>query len=184
MLTLVERRIDIEAGQSRLEARLAEGLTSLGEMSISFRPTTVQLPMYTAGAGDLWWARQNPHADQNTPRFWNAFGLYSPGKTQKIAVEINIALQPQSQSVAGFFATEPSTGKILLMHSGKLGGGLSGLTRAGFVQWLQWEAVDVLCRDRSTRQGIVIGGLDDEDLLTRLRLFVREASAFRESLAD
>lgn len=183
MLTLIERRLDNHAAQNRIEARLTAGLTSLGEQPISFRPQIVNLPMYGGGLGNLWWATQAPSDDQDTPRFWNAFGLYKPGKPQRIAVEINIPSDYPSASVGGFFASDTETGKVLLMHSGKVGGGLTGATKAGFLEWLNRPPMEVVCRDQWTRTGIVISSIDSEHFVHDLSVFVRASAAFKESLS-
>ena len=68
--------LENRSAQARLEEHLKAALPNVETSSISFRPTTISLPVHH-GSGGLWWTCQElTQEDTATPRFWNAFGTY------------------------------------------------------------------------------------------------------------
>jgi hypothetical protein len=171
------------AAQARLTERLEAALPDVETAIISFRPTTISLPVHH-GAGGLWWTCQELTDEEvGTPRFWNAFGNYQREATQKIDLEINIRTTKKGRS-QGFFARDTRTGALLLMHSGVMGGGKEGCTRAALLEWLDRPVVHSSLPDGKQRAGLVIGSLEDPALVDRISSFVREVRRFKRSLDE
>lgn len=184
MLKLVTKRDANRSLQKRLEERLVEGLSNVGDHAVSFRPTTITLPLHISGPSGLWWGTKELDHTSGEPRYWNAFGIFQPGKTQRISIEINIPVQEPAPRVAGFFASDPASGCTYLMHSGKIGGGLEGATKEGFLQWLGRELVEVSCPNKKVREGIIVGDIEEDTFVLRIQRFVQEAHAFKASLSQ
>lgn len=183
MLKLITQQSENRRLQARVEKRLIEGLSDAGNQAVSFRPTTINLPLYVSGPSGLWWGRKELDHTNGEPRFWNVFGLFSPNKTQRISIEINIPLERPTARVAGFFASDPEAGSTYLMHSGKIGGGLEGATKQGFLEWIGCELVEVSCPLGKVRRGVVVADIDDSSFVPRLHRFVQQAHAFKASLS-
>ncbi len=179
MLILVESKKEKRAAQKALKASVTEHLKRIGMRNIGFPSGNVDEIMYANGDESLWAAFSNA-SEAKVPRRWNAFGVYDGSRrTQMITVEINIPTSSNSASVAGFFACDPETGAVYLMHDGSVGGGKKGVGRGAFISWSDRELVDVERTDRGPRSGIVVGRIDDPDLAGRIWKFVSNVRDFK-----
>ncbi len=182
MLNLVESKTDKDRAQKALEAALMRSLQPIGKRNIGFPSGNLDEIMYANGDGTLWAAFSNA-ADAKIPRRWNAFGVFDNKRhTQIITVEINVPTTSNSASVAGFFARDPTTGAIYLMHDGSVGGGKKGVGRGAFISWLGSELIDVELTSGLPRPGMVIGRVDDPDLAGRIWSFVSNVRAFKDAV--
>ncbi len=106
-----------------MERTITAALGYKGELNVGFPAGNFDRAVYTGGVEDLWAAFSPPEQEDSTKRYWNGFGVFREGAgAQNITVEINIALHVNTARVAGYFAQEPVSGAIYLMHSGKIGG--------------------------------------------------------------
>jgi hypothetical protein len=103
-----------------------------------------------------------------------------PHSTQRIAVEINIP-NPPTRRVAGFFAREPRSGELFLLHDGKIGGGKKGVTREAFLRHSALRTVQV-GSGLQEREAIIVAKLGSESLAREIEDCARAVAAFKESL--
>lgn len=182
MLVLVEDNEEKREAQKAIEASVTRRLQRIGKRKIGFPSGNVDEIIYADGDGSLWAAFSNA-TQAKVPRRWNAFGVFdSKRHAQMITVEINIPTTSNSPSVAGFFARDLSTGATYLMHDGSVGGGKKGVGRGAFTSWSDRELVDIERTERSPRSGIVIGRVDDPDLVGRIWNFVRNVRDFKDAV--
>lgn len=169
--------------QSALFARLTAALAPQGDRQASYRGGGGSYPVWSNGPGDLYFAYRAPNASQKIRRHWHAFGYYAHTGQLRIVVEINIASQEGQSRAEGFFARDPDSGTILLMHSGLMGGGVKGLTQAAFLAWSGDEPRVVRSGDKS-RLGFVVADIGSEDLISQIGEFVRRVALFKHDLGS
>lgn len=168
--------------QRVMERTVRSSLSSRGVRNIGFPSGNRDETLYSAGEGKLWCAFGDAE-DAKVPRRWNAFGVFEDRRrTQLITVEINIATTTNSATVAGFFAEDPATGAVYLMHDGGVGGGKSGVGQVAFLAWTTRELVPVERLEAGTREAILIGRVDAADLAERIWKYVQEVRAFKDAV--
>jgi len=183
MLRLIEDREAKAAAQAELEARIRERLADQGVRNIGFPSGNTDEVVYAEGAGGLW-AAFTPLKAAAVPRQWNAFGLYDPSlHAQMITVEINVPTADNSARVAGFYARDPQTDRVYLMHDGSVGGGRPGVGRDAFLSWTRATTVDVVRSDGVVRSGVVVGAVEVDDFVPHLRRFVMRVRRFKAAVA-
>jgi hypothetical protein len=102
-----------------------------------------------------------------------------PSRAQTITVEANIPTKSNSARVAGFFARDPKTGAVYLMHDGGIGGGKPGVGRTQFLAWTRPELFLVERANRKPREAMLIGRVDSPDFPSRLWRLVKAVRAFK-----
>lgn len=182
MFVLVDATAAKRRAQAQLERNLKSVLDHQGSLNIGFRGDNFDHDVFGFGPGELWASFKPPEQEGSTRRFWNGFGIFQPDRAaQNITVEINIPLETNQERAAGFFAEDPLTGAVYLMHSGKIGGGRKGIGKSAFLAWSRSELIDVATGDGEIRSGLIIGNIDDADLAGRIWRFVQLVAAFKEA---
>ena len=182
MLLMVEDASEKRTAQKALEASVRQNLADQGVRNIGFPSGTVDERLYSNGPDELW-AAFGEVEDAATPRRWNAFGVFGPQRhAQIITVEVNIPTTTNSARVAGFFAREPATGGVYLMHDGSIGGGKAGVGRSAFLSWSKATLEDVSRDSGDDRAGIIIGRVDSDDIADRLWRFVQLVKGFKDAV--
>ncbi len=180
LFVLVDTTVAKKRAQAQMERTITAALGYKGELNVGFPAGNFDRAVYTGGVEDLWAAFSPPEQEDSTKRYWNGFGVFREGAgAQNITVEINIALHVNTARVAGYFAQEPVSGAIYLMHSGKIGGGRLGVGKSAFLAWSKSELVGTADGEGDVRGGIVIGRIDDPDLAGRIWRFVQLVAAFK-----
>ena len=131
----------------------------------------------------LFYAYSRPSSDQKVRRHWNAFGYFTAAGSLKIVAETNIPSETGESGAEGFFARDPSSGAVLLMHSGLLGGGVKGLTQAAFYAWSGKEP-KVVYREGRDRIGVIVAEVGSENMLAQIAAFVGRMAEFKRALAE
>lgn len=103
-----------------------------------------------------------PVPDFTLGRYWCAYGTQDPteSKTLSITCEINPPRSGVNRRCGGLFVRD-SRGRIYLAHSGKVGGGGTGVGKTAFTAWYghgNWQ--DVEWPDGNTTRMIIIGRVD------------------------
>lgn len=184
MLLLIESSKAKNLAQESVEKNVRAKLDDQGLRNIGFPSGNIDEVIYANEAGELW-AAFGMVDDVAIPRRWNVFGVFDPARnSQLITVEINIATDSNSAQVAGFFAKDPGTGQVYLMHGGRVGGGKPGVGRNAFLAWSKATLEDVYAADGTIRSGIVIGNVATSDLAGRIWHFVQLVRNFKDAVAS
>lgn len=113
-------------------------------------------------------------------RYWNAFGVGRPegGAAITITCEINFPLCGIDRRTGGAFAQDRS-GRIFVVHRGKLGGGRRGIGKSLFEESYRgvWEIMD---DGGETTPVAVIGQLDSPRLARAIAQFIRKIAWIKE----
>lgn len=168
--------------QRLLERGVRASLKSQGVRNIGFPSGNRDETLHSLGDGRLWCAFGDAE-DAKIPRRWNAFGVFEKRRyAQIITVEINIPTTTNSAAVAGFFARDPVTSAVYLMHDGSVGGGKRGVGQGAFLAWSTRDLIPVERTEAGPRFGILIGRVDALDLADRIWKYVQEVRAFKDAV--
>lgn len=168
---------NIREAQDQMATELSFQLKSLGKKWVTFRPTSVELPIW-GRRGGLYFGTRTIRKES---KFWNAFGIFDHERgKQEITVEINFSVN--GGRTAGFFA-DSSDGHRYLMHTGGIGGGKVGVSRDAFMAWLKPELVAVQANGK-VDAGILIAELGSPDLAQRIESFVMAVRSFKDAVND
>lgn len=94
------------------------------------------------------------------------------------AVEVNVNKQGETWKTQGAFGID-GAGKVYLFHSGRLGGGSSGVSGQNFLDRVTWDKLQTLGSKGKTRRGAALGPIDDPALVEDLAAYARAAYEFR-----
>lgn len=176
MLKIIENASDVRKAQKLLTSLLQRTWTRKQNRLIVWRPESRELSV--SHNTHFWFASVPPEQHQITPKFWNSFGCYKDKGNLIISVEINIPLQT-SKRISGYFACNPATNDIYLMHDGAIGGGRKGNGRAGFFDWLQPELVQAESSAGEIRLGLIVAPLKDNSTDRGISNFVSKVAQFK-----
>lgn len=182
MLEEVTAAKEKRAAQKILHDALTEALEPRGERHIGYRPRGGHHPVWSNGEGQLFYAYGRPNDDQPVKRHWNAFGYFTAAGSLRITAEINIPSETAESRAEGFFARDPASDAVLLMHSGRLGGGVNGLTQAAYYAW-SGEEPRVVHRNSKHRIGVIVAEVGSENMLAQIAAFVARMGEFKRDLA-
>lgn len=184
MLIVVEDMGGKRAAQRELVRAVKARLPSQGMRNIGFPSGNRDEIIYSKGSGSLWCAFGSAE-DAKVPRRWNAFGVFDGAlRAQVPTVEINIPTTNNSATVSGFFACDPATGAVYLMHDGGVGGGKPGVGQTEFLAWSRSELTVVERSDGKPREGILIGRVDAKDLPARIWRYVQLVREFKDAVDE
>jgi hypothetical protein len=187
MLRLIEQRNERELAQRQLVRIVRLALPKKERRRITWRPSSIDVVVNYND--EIWFAPvtlgrsfKRDRRKKRAPVYWNSFGSYKSTGSLGITVETNILLKGNSKRVSGFFARDPVSNDIYLMHSGKIGGGAKGVGKNSFLIWSARRAVAVEQSDGSIREGIVVASLSGERAFSAIRRFVESAAEFKRQV--
>ena len=116
-----------------------------------------------------------------TNRYWCAYGTQSPRdhKYVNITCEINPPKSGRNGRCAGVFIRD-SSGAVHIGHSGKVGGGGTGVGRTAFLDFYGKALKEITWPDGTTTSAIVIGKLSSPTLIAALAQFVYTVERFKD----
>ena len=126
------------------------------------------------------WSYFNPNRNPN--RFWCCYGTENPKlkRNLNITCQINIPIKGVDRGIAGAFARS-TDGKILLLHSGKVGGGRTGIGKEAFLDFYKdAPLIDVRWPDGFITESLLIGDIGSPSLLGNIAEFVRIVDRFKD----
>jgi len=133
---------------------------------------------------DIWWdlgSIVEGQADQ--PRYWNAFGIGKPipDKVANIICEINYPVEGINKRVAANWVVDGND--VLLVHSGKIGGGRAGIGKTAFIEHYSgiFEETDI---EDLPQEITVIGKLDDKSLAYQIKNFIYEVARIKDLIVN
>jgi hypothetical protein len=116
-------------------------------------------------------------------RYWCCFGLKDATKHRGFSItgQLNPTIKGYNRRAAGAFVRD-SQGRVYVAHSGKIGGGRSGIGKSAFVaayRGKNWQTVT--WPDNKQTEMIVIGRIDGAHLQSHIANFIREIDRFKKS---
>ena len=175
---------DVAAAFAALTRHFANGEVVEGVVGFTGGSQTVPVRWFPA---EKLWAYVEPEKQQN--RLACAFGIQDPGEAADPKPELNIVceINPPREGIDRRSATvfvRSRHGAVYLAHSGKVGGGRTGVGKIGFLKFYGDDTVDtVQWPDDHSAEYIVIAALDDNDFREQVAAFVHKVADFKDKAA-
>jgi hypothetical protein len=136
------------------------------------------------------------HAASTDGRFWHIFDItgnngwscfgFDPNPTgpNNIWAQVSLSQVGINRHIGGCLGNDRETGRVCLLHRGKIGGGRPGIGKQAFMDWLKHSAPErfrmVQDGDRQA-QMIWVANLDEATMMPDLQAFVKLVWEFKES---
>ncbi|ANB73622.1 hypothetical protein AYM40_15600 [Paraburkholderia phytofirmans OLGA172] len=181
MFLLLEDRKDKERAQRKLEAAFKGIYQTEKQLNLGWMGNNRASDVHTNGQ---MWYRHELFLDGKVDRWLNWFGYLNSTNGAHITVEVNVPTDNNSQTVSGFFARDPASGRVLLMHDGGLRGGRKGVGKSAYLAWSTHELMEVADSGGNIRAGIIVASLDSRSFQTEIERFVGSVRAFKDAVQD
>ncbi len=175
-------RQEIEAAYGAMTQRLQTG-TRAFDRKIGYHGGYNEETVYWHDGLCFWWLLNRTVADN---RWWCCYGTENPEHQNmlSITVETNSPFEGVNRRIGGLFVKDES-GRVYITHSGKVGGGRSGIGKDAFWEFYGSEQVEaVQWPDGRESRTIVISPVDSERLQAHIARFVHEVALFKAAAAS
>ena len=182
MLIAIKKRNTIKKYQNEFAAILTKYLKKAGNYALGHQGDNFE---HAVKFNDkIWWSSFDIDDSETSPRFWNGFGLlpFKNSGTQDIVVEINIPHEGINRRVSGFFAKEPGTNDIFILHRGRIGGGRTGIGKDSFKEWYRGSWVQVSEDKKNTCEAILITSIYSKKVVPNIYNFVSQVKQFKDEV--
>ena len=181
MFSLIESKEGIAEAQRKIEAAMSHDFTRQVLKNIGYPGgTTVNANVFTDG--HYWYWSSSIRSGTPNPRRLNWFGLFRAEADLQISVEINTAYEGRNDQVAGFFARDNDTGKIYLMHSGRVGGGTKGVGKFAFLAWSNQRPIDVVDSSGNIKEGVLVMPIEGVSASRSAVWYVDTVARFKQAV--
>ncbi|MBX9915629.1 MAG: hypothetical protein K2Y07_00040 [Nitrosomonas sp.] len=182
MFSLIESEEEITKAQHKLEAAIRRDFKREVTKNIGY-PGGSELDALVVTDGNHWyWSSDYDGKNAPNPRRLNWFGLFRDDSNLQISVEINTAYKGRNNQVAGFFGRDNDTGKIYLLHSGRVGGGTKGVGKSAFMAWRDQLPIDVVDSSGDIREGILVMPIDGTAASRSAVQYVDDIARFKQAV--
>lgn len=180
MLQVLEAEEEISAAQSHLEDTIQKCFSQRRTKNIGFPGgTEVDALVFTDGS---YWFRSADHR-YDTHRKLNWFGEYNEtSPSLNITVEVNTPYKGINSAVAGFFVRDTDTGNIYLFHSGRIGGGKSGVGKKAFFLWSDLKSQECTHSKNKSQYGTLVMPIDGTTAPRAAIRFIRKVADFKRAV--
>jgi hypothetical protein len=156
MYTLLESKDEIAQAQRKLEASFNRDFKRKVIKSIGYPGGTTSNAKVVSNGRYWFWSKDFDDLELQNPRKLNWFGIFHEDRDLQISVEINTPYQGINGQIAGYFARNNDTGSIYLFHSGRVGGGTTGVSKNAFLAWSDKKTEEVYDSEGNARSGILV----------------------------
>lgn len=179
-LVLIESDSEKIAAENLFAKNLSDAWLESEKRLVSWRPSSKELII--SHNNKFWFGVVPYDAGQKIPRYWNSFGKYETKGNLQISVEINIPVGSNTALVSGFFAKDPITEEVYLMHDGGIGGGRADIGKKKFLNWSSAKPIPVLTSKRNYRFGIVVSAINSKSLGYSIERYVKSVFDFKAAM--
>lgn len=123
-LEVVESARAVADAVKTAKQQLTEAATLTARQTLGFHGGSIEATLLWSSPLGMW-----SFFKKVEDRYWNYFGVErpDPAKSMQITVQVNVPLEGIDRKTGGAIAREPSTGKVFLVHRGRIGGGQKGV---------------------------------------------------------
>jgi len=181
LMPLTERH-EIEMAYPKVTERLKAGMQAF-DRKIGFHGGYKQEKVYGRDGLGFWWLLNRTVAGD---RWWCCYGIENPRHRDmlSITVETNFPSEGVNRRISGLFVKDDA-GQVYITHSGKVGGGRSGIGKEAFWKSCGGEQVEtVQWPDGQKSRTIVISPVDSEHLPAHIARLVPEVARFKAAAAS
>lgn len=130
---VIESKSEIAQAQRTLEAAFAKAFPRRQVRNIGYPAGTRENARIWTDSTYWYWSGDSKETAHRRRLNW--FGLLVRSGNLHITVEANSPYSGSDGQVSGFFAREIQTGRVYLMHTGRIGGGTPGVGKSKFLTW-------------------------------------------------
>lgn len=184
MYVALENQKEVAAAQQKLLNELNSVLPIVtSKITIGFQSGNFAVDNLRSN-GQIWYIH-NVYNDFSVPKYWNAFGLSKDLRltgSNSIAAEVNVPLEGASGLVAGQFVIDSESNNLMLVHSGKIGGGRKGIGKSAFLAWYEGRKIkySTTKNRNSQRDAIVIADFGKGNVVETIQEFVFAVEVFKK----
>jgi hypothetical protein len=186
MFQYLESRIEIARAQEMLEKTIGQEFRKKMTKSIGYPGGTIRNANVLTDGVYWFWTKHRRSAD--TPRKLNWFGVLGEERHGvSITVEINAAYTGRNDQAGGFFAREVDTGRVYLLHSGRVGGGTKGVGKEAFLAYATskgYELVEAIDSVGDIRHGLIVMQVEGRGATQSALRYVSLVRAFKIAARD
>lgn len=162
---------EIAASQRRLEALVRARASWTGTRKLGFHGGNVDAELAWIGDERIWYS-----APSLAPNRWeNGFGVEDP--RDRPMLSITLWINPQKSGVdrrANAAFVRDDAGHVLLVHTGRLGGGKKGVGQRAFLEAFDGPRITV-----GDRMFVVVADLESPSAVADIASYVRAVAAFK-----
>ncbi|HPC74177.1 MAG TPA: hypothetical protein P5551_00025 [Syntrophales bacterium] len=177
MLRILEDESAIRRCRQQFLRRLRPYADDRIEVTIGHLGESFEGKVSCAGSLGIWFIS----GKQAGNRYWNAFGVGRPSREARVftTCEINFPLRGLDRRIGGAFARD-ETGKVFVVHRGKIGGGKKGIGKTLFED--RYRGVWAPVQDGDVETSVVlIGHLGSSRFARQVSQFVRKVDRIKDA---
>lgn len=185
MLIRLENKNEIAEAQRLLTSVFNKNMPKVAVHNITY-PSGKRENCRVVTNGKYWfWHELYKPKDGRPARHFNWFGLHDENKKSLgITVEVNTYEEGLDRRLGGYFAKNPYTGQVYLMHSGGIGGGKEGQSKNAFLGSCIADIVFVTASDGKEEPAIIVMPLTGKMAMTPAFYYIDKVAAYKTSLRD
>jgi len=179
---LIKSRSDIARAQKSLETTIRRELPVRSIKDIGWvggRQKGARLH-----SDGLYWFWSSDHKDARNPRRLNWFGVLGHRPGVQITVEINTPYEGRNDMMAGLFARNTDNGRVYLLHTGRVGGGKKGVSKAEFLAWSEQDLVTVHDVDGGAREAVLVMPVEGDGAVRSAINYVQTILEFKRAVSE
>lgn len=174
-LELVDEARAIRAAMAMVRAQLVEAATRSSIETVGFHGGSRTATVHWSTPLGVW-----ALFEELETRYWNCFGVERPeaARSLRITVEVNPPLGGLDRRKGGAIARDAGSGKLFLVHRGRIGGGQRGIGPELF--WSRFRG-GVRLREPDGRESraVVVGEIGGAGFARELAGFVHEVGRIK-----
>jgi hypothetical protein len=183
----IEDRNEIDRCHKKMRATIRRAFSKTSVKNIGY-PGGRQKGAVVQTDGRYWfWTGDYSGPGISPKRRLNWFGTLREKPGVSITVEVNTTYQDRSDKTAGFFARDPDTGNVYLMHSGRVGGGATGVGKTSFLTWAAKEKqqlVEVADSTGRVREGLTVMPIEGSAAAKAAIRYINLVRSFKRATRD
>ena len=179
-LRKIEATPALESAWAELQAAIARGASETTR-ELGNKGGSIKRSLYVRDDLRIWMSKE---LLLDRGYFWLPFGTLPMKESGNLnmVVQLNRAPKYLGSSVAGLLAVDARNDRWIC-HSGRIGGGRTGIGRSAFLAWTPRPAVTVIDEDGRTDVALPIARLGDARMDAAMAEFVREVESFKSKPA-
>ena len=182
MFQYIEDKAEIARAQRKLEATIRRDFRIKTTKDIGWQGGRQRDAKLVTDGCYWFWSEDHRGRNVRNPRRLNWFGTLSERPGVAITVEVNTSYAGISGQAGGAFAREANSGRIYLLHSGRVGGGAKGVGKQKFLTWCTSNGqtpVEVLDSSGKSHLGLPIMAIDGTGATKSAIRYVNDVKTFK-----
>lgn len=175
MFTIISKKTEINKCHLEFWKQLDNYSTVKMRVHVGYKGENILRDVSYSSTLGIWWTY-----DKLSNRHWNSFGIGKPQikGSNSITCEINYPINGVNARIAGGFAKN-EVGEVIVIHSGRIGGGKEGIGKTLFTKNFVGETLEVLGKN-SVLKYASVSSFTSARFGYQVALFVKEIARIKE----